>query len=154
MFCERLGWHDLESLVSKFQNRVSFGVRAEIAELTTIPYIKGSRARALYKAGLRTPQAIAEASIPEIAKTIFESASWDAQGKAYLNLLSSSSEVEKCMGWVGKHSTKAYSVRSGKKDKELCLQNSSGKSERSKVFISESWTILQLFVNVLPSLSP
>ncbi|GKC96038.1 hypothetical protein Tco_1161480 [Tanacetum coccineum] len=39
----------------------------------------GSRARALYKAGLRTPQAIAEAFIPEIAKTIFESALWDAQ---------------------------------------------------------------------------
>ncbi|XP_024986361.1 helicase and polymerase-containing protein TEBICHI [Cynara cardunculus var. scolymus] len=79
VFCERLGWHDLESLVAKFQNRVSFGVRAEIVELTTIPYIKGSRARALYKAGLRTPQAIAEASVYEIAKAIFESSSWDAQ---------------------------------------------------------------------------
>ncbi|KAK1303371.1 Serine/threonine-protein phosphatase 5 [Acorus calamus] len=31
---------DLEGPVAKFQNRVSFGVRAEIAELTTIPYIK------------------------------------------------------------------------------------------------------------------
>ena len=40
VFCERLGWHDLEGLVSKFQNRVSFGVRAEIVELTTIPYVK------------------------------------------------------------------------------------------------------------------
>lgn len=40
VFCERLGWHDLEGLISKFQNRVSFGVRAEIAELTTIPYVK------------------------------------------------------------------------------------------------------------------
>lgn len=40
LFCERLGWHDLEGLVAKFQNRVSFGVRAEIAELTTIPYVK------------------------------------------------------------------------------------------------------------------
>jgi len=39
-FCERLGWHDLEGLVSKFQNRVSFGVRAEIAELTSIPFVK------------------------------------------------------------------------------------------------------------------
>nr|GEU98392.1 peroxisomal membrane protein 13 [Tanacetum cinerariifolium] len=39
----------------------------------------GSRARELYKAGLHTPQAIVETSIPEIAKTIFESASWDAQ---------------------------------------------------------------------------
>ncbi|XP_076922423.1 helicase and polymerase-containing protein TEBICHI-like [Bidens hawaiensis] len=79
VFCERLGWNDLESLFSKFQNRVSFGVRAEIAELTTIPYIKGARARALYKAGFRTPQAIAEASVLEIAKAIFESSSWDAQ---------------------------------------------------------------------------
>ncbi|GFP80266.1 helicase and polymerase-containing protein tebichi [Phtheirospermum japonicum] len=78
VFCERLGWHDLEVLVAKFQNRVSFGVRAEIVELTSIPYIKASRARALYKAGLRTPQAIAEASIPEIVKALFESSSWNA----------------------------------------------------------------------------
>ncbi|XP_041019360.1 helicase and polymerase-containing protein TEBICHI isoform X2 [Juglans microcarpa x Juglans regia] len=79
MFCERLGWHDLEGLVAKFQNRVSFGVRAEIVELTSIPYVKGSRARSLYKAGLRTPLAIAEASIPEIVKALFESSSWAAQ---------------------------------------------------------------------------
>ncbi|XP_050213511.1 helicase and polymerase-containing protein TEBICHI isoform X2 [Mercurialis annua] len=79
LFCERLGWHDLEGLVSKFQSRVSFGVRAEVVELTTIPYVKGSRARALYKAGLRTPLAIAEASLSEIVKAIFESSSWTIQ---------------------------------------------------------------------------
>ncbi|KAL6623093.1 hypothetical protein ACP70R_032972 [Stipagrostis hirtigluma subsp. patula] len=78
-FCQRLGWNDLEGLVAKFQNRVSFGVRAEIAELTTIPFVKGSRARALYKSGLRTPVAIAEASIPEIAKALFESSTWSGQ---------------------------------------------------------------------------
>ncbi|KAJ7966000.1 helicase and polymerase-containing protein TEBICHI [Quillaja saponaria] len=82
VFCERLGWHDLEGLVAKFQNRVSFGVRAEIVELTTIPYIKGSRARALYKAGFRTPLAIAEASIPELVKALFESSSWATEGSA------------------------------------------------------------------------
>lgn len=82
VFCERLGWHDLEGLVSKFQNRVSFGVRAEIVELTTIPYVKGSRARALYKAGLRTPEAIAEASVPEMIKVLFESSSWADQDSA------------------------------------------------------------------------
>ncbi|KAL0698098.1 hypothetical protein Bca4012_054220 [Brassica carinata] len=80
VFCERLGWHDLEGLVAKLQNRVSFGVRAEIVELTSIPYIKGSRARALYKAGLRTCQAIAEASIPEIVKALFESSAWAEEG--------------------------------------------------------------------------
>ncbi|KAF5948402.1 hypothetical protein HYC85_014359 [Camellia sinensis] len=82
VFCERLGWHDLEGLVSKFRNRVSFGVRAEIVELTAIPYVKGSRARQLYKAGLRTPQAIAVASISEIVKALFESSSWVAQDSA------------------------------------------------------------------------
>ncbi|KAF5955661.1 hypothetical protein HYC85_008517 [Camellia sinensis] len=82
VFCERLGWHDLEGLVSKFQNRVSFGVRAEIVELTAIPYVKGSRARQLYKAGLRTPQAIVVASISEIVKALFESSSWVAQDSA------------------------------------------------------------------------
>lgn len=78
-FCERLGWHDLEGLVAKFQNRVSFGVRAEIVELTTIPHVKGSRARALYKAGLRTTLAIAEASVSDIAKALFESSVWSGQ---------------------------------------------------------------------------
>ncbi|CAJ1972305.1 unnamed protein product [Sphenostylis stenocarpa] len=93
VFCERLGWHDLEGLVAKFQNRVSFGVRAEIVELTTIPYVKvsskltqGSRARSLYKAGLRTPLAIAEASIPEIVKALFESSSWGTEGSAQRSL--------------------------------------------------------------------
>ncbi|XP_020585718.1 helicase and polymerase-containing protein TEBICHI [Phalaenopsis equestris] len=79
LFCERLGWHDLEGLVAKFQNRVSFGVRAEIVELTTIPFVKGSRARALYKAGLRTPLSIAEASVSDIANALFESSSWSGQ---------------------------------------------------------------------------
>ncbi|KAH7283331.1 hypothetical protein KP509_34G001800 [Ceratopteris richardii] len=78
-FCERLGWHDLEGLVSKFQSRVCFGVRAEIVELAEIPYVKASRARALYKAGLRTPQAVAQASIPELLKALFDTSSWISQ---------------------------------------------------------------------------
>ncbi|XP_038985040.1 helicase and polymerase-containing protein TEBICHI isoform X5 [Phoenix dactylifera] len=87
LFCERLGWHDLEGLVAKFQNRVSFGVRAEIAELTAIPYVKGSRARALYKAGLRTPLAIAEATVSVIAKALFESSAWAGQDDSALRRL-------------------------------------------------------------------
>ncbi|CAM8919656.1 unnamed protein product [Rhodiola kirilowii] len=79
VFCERLGWNDFEGLVAKFQNRVCFGVRAEIVELTNIQYVKGSRARALYTAGFRTPQAIAEASVHDLVKALFESSSWTAQ---------------------------------------------------------------------------
>ena len=40
LFCERLGWSDLGSLVDKFQKRVSFGVKSEIVDLTEIPFVK------------------------------------------------------------------------------------------------------------------
>ena len=43
-------------------------------------WMQGSRARALYNSGLRTPVTIAEASIPEIAKALFEN-SWSGQGR-------------------------------------------------------------------------
>ncbi|KAJ7544985.1 hypothetical protein O6H91_09G101700 [Diphasiastrum complanatum] len=71
-FCGRLGWFDFEGLVSKFQNRVSFGVRAEIVDLTQIPFVKAIRARALYKSGFRTVQAVAEASLPELMKALYD----------------------------------------------------------------------------------
>ena len=66
-FCERLGWQDLAALISKFQSRVAFGVRGEIVELMAVPFVKAGRARALYKAGFRTPQALAEATPAELA---------------------------------------------------------------------------------------
>ncbi|BBN13748.1 DNA polymerase theta [Marchantia polymorpha subsp. ruderalis] len=81
-FCQRLGWHDLEGLVSKFQSRVSFGVKSEIVELTEIPFVKGSRARGLYKAGLRTIQAVAEASMPELVKALIDATPWVAQDES------------------------------------------------------------------------
>ena len=38
---------------------MSYGVRPEIVSLTEIPHVKGHRARLMYKAGLRTPEAVA-----------------------------------------------------------------------------------------------
>ena len=42
---------------------------------------QGARARALYKSGLRTPQALVEVSLPELVKALFEASSWAAEGK-------------------------------------------------------------------------
>jgi DNA polymerase theta len=53
----------MEALVARFQGRVSHGVRAELVALTEIPYVKGARAKLLYKAGLRTPEAVAAADV-------------------------------------------------------------------------------------------
>lgn len=49
--------------MARFQGRVSNGVRAELVALTEIPYVKGARARLLYKAGLRTPEAVAGSDV-------------------------------------------------------------------------------------------
>eukprot|EP00850_Spirogloea_muscicola_P023061 SM000326S12429 [mRNA] locus=s326:82656:94371:+ [translate_table: standard] len=91
-FCERLGWHDLEGLISKFQRRVSYGVRQEIVELTSIPLVKASRARALYKANYRTPQAVAEASSGEIVKALAGGDSSEAKRR---NLISLAHKIKK-----------------------------------------------------------
>ncbi|KAL4428417.1 hypothetical protein ABPG75_002506 [Micractinium tetrahymenae] len=58
-FCERVTWYDLEALIVKFQSRVLHGVRPEILALSEIPFVKAFTARLLYRAGLRTPEAVA-----------------------------------------------------------------------------------------------
>lgn len=63
-FCEKLGWYDLEALITKFQSRVLHGVRQEILALSEIPFVKSHTARLLYKAGLRTPEAVA--AVPSV----------------------------------------------------------------------------------------
>lgn len=81
-FCERLGWSDMGSLVDKFQKRVSFGVKSEIVNLTEIPFVKAARARALFKAGLKSIQAVAEATIDELINALFCSTSRKSQDES------------------------------------------------------------------------
>ncbi|KAF6260745.1 hypothetical protein COO60DRAFT_857019 [Scenedesmus sp. NREL 46B-D3] len=69
-FCERHAWHDMEALLMRFQGRVCHGVRAELVALTEIPYVKGARAKLLYKAGLRTPEAVAAADVNRILEVL------------------------------------------------------------------------------------
>ncbi|KXZ52413.1 hypothetical protein GPECTOR_9g457 [Gonium pectorale] len=69
-FCERLGWADLEVIIAKFQSRVWYGVRPEVVALTEIPYVKGHRARVLFKAGLRTPEAVAGCELDRLVEIL------------------------------------------------------------------------------------
>ena len=68
VFCERLGWHDVELLVSKFQARVLYGVRPEVLCLMEIDHVQAATARMLFKAGLRTPEAVA--AVPDVQRVI------------------------------------------------------------------------------------
>ena len=52
------------------QARITHGVRPEILALAEIPYVKGVRARLLYNAGLRTPEAVAAVKADVIAAAL------------------------------------------------------------------------------------
>ena len=62
VFCNRLGWKNLELLLSQFQNRLMFGVERELCDLVRISLLNGFRARVLYNAGFHTLAALATAS--------------------------------------------------------------------------------------------
>ncbi len=62
VFCARLGWRNLELLLSQFQNRLTFGVERELCDLVRISLLNGFRARVLYNSGFHTLAAIATAN--------------------------------------------------------------------------------------------
>lgn len=73
-FCDRMGWADLHALLQLFTRRVFSGVKQELAALTEIPSVKGFRARILYRAGYRTPEAVADVKDANILAALFEKA--------------------------------------------------------------------------------
>lgn len=62
VFCSRLGWKNLELLLSQFQTRLSFGVERELCELVRISLLNGFHARVLFNAGFHTLSTIATAN--------------------------------------------------------------------------------------------
>ncbi|KAI4877915.1 hypothetical protein NFI96_017405, partial [Prochilodus magdalenae] len=70
VFCNRLGWHNLELLLSQFQSRLSFGVQRELCDLVRISLLNAQRARALYSAGLVTVAEVARAKMADVEKAL------------------------------------------------------------------------------------
>ena len=62
VFCSRLGWKNLELLLSQFQSRLSFGVERELCDLVRVSLLNGFRARTLYNAGFHSLSALASAN--------------------------------------------------------------------------------------------
>ena len=61
VFCEKLGWTNMELLLSQFQSRLSFGVVRELCDLVRISLLNAARARMLYTAGYHTIASVAAA---------------------------------------------------------------------------------------------
>ncbi|XP_033740640.1 LOW QUALITY PROTEIN: DNA polymerase theta-like [Pecten maximus] len=74
VFCARLGWHNLELILSQFQNRLTFGVQRELCDLVRLTLLNGQRARVLFNAGFHTVAALASA-LPADVEAVLKSSS-------------------------------------------------------------------------------
>uniref|UniRef100_A0A669QRV1 DNA polymerase theta n=1 Tax=Phasianus colchicus TaxID=9054 RepID=A0A669QRV1_PHACC len=70
VFCNRLGWHNMEVLLSQFQSRLTFGVHRELCDLVRISLLNAQRARMLYNAGFVTVAELAKASPGDVATAL------------------------------------------------------------------------------------
>ncbi|CAH1799446.1 unnamed protein product, partial [Owenia fusiformis] len=82
VFCNRLGWNNLEILLSQFQNRLTFGVQRELCDLVRISLLNGQRARVLYNGGYETIAALANADDNDIEHLLRNSVPFQSKKKA------------------------------------------------------------------------
>ncbi|XP_033111697.1 DNA polymerase theta-like [Anneissia japonica] len=66
VFCNKLGWLNMELLVSQFQHRLNFGIQRELSDLVRISLVNAQRARLLYNSGFHTVATVAAANAAEI----------------------------------------------------------------------------------------
>ncbi|XP_070791412.1 DNA polymerase theta [Pituophis catenifer annectens] len=73
IFCNRLGWHNMEQLLSQFQSRLNFGIQRELCDLVRIYLLNAQCARALYNAGFVTVADVAKGTL-EAVENVFRNA--------------------------------------------------------------------------------
>ena len=79
IFCNRLGWKNLELLVGQFQNRLQFGVTRELIDLCRLETLNGQRARILFDAGFDSIAMIANASVYNVENALSNSAPFQSK---------------------------------------------------------------------------
>ncbi|XP_013370681.1 PREDICTED: DNA polymerase theta isoform X2 [Chinchilla lanigera] len=66
VFSNRLGWHNMELLLSQFQKRLTFGIQRELCDLVRVSLLNAQRARFLYTSGFLTVADLAKANVAEV----------------------------------------------------------------------------------------
>ncbi|CAN2387728.1 double-strand break repair via alternative nonhomologous end joining [Pristimantis euphronides] len=66
VFSNRLGWHNMELLLSQFQSRLTFGVQRELCDLVRLDLLNAQRARALYNSGFITVSELARGNVSDV----------------------------------------------------------------------------------------
>jgi DNA polymerase theta len=101
VFCNRLGWFNLELLVNQFHSRLMFGVQRQLLDLVRIKLLNSHRARLFYNAGFTTVASLAMCDLKKIEKILRASISFghgtrndtESNSKLQSNQLNSNSEA-------------------------------------------------------------
>lgn len=83
IFCNRLGWHNLELLFSHFQKRVHFGIQQELCDLIQLSTLNAQRARVLYNAGYETVSSLANADPTELELVLCNAGAFERYALCY-----------------------------------------------------------------------
>ena len=81
VFCDRLGWNNLELLIGQFQSRLEFGVQRELVDLCKLLSVDGARARILFDAGIVNIAALASSKPGDIEQIIHTNTAFSAKNE-------------------------------------------------------------------------
>ncbi|ELW67555.1 DNA polymerase theta [Tupaia chinensis] len=82
VFSNRLGWHNMELLLSQFQKRLTFGIQRELCDLVRVSLLNAQRARALYASGFLTVADLARANIADVEMVLKNAVPFKSARKA------------------------------------------------------------------------
>ncbi|EDK97954.1 polymerase (DNA directed), theta, isoform CRA_d, partial [Mus musculus] len=82
VFSNRLGWHNMELLLSQFQKRLTFGIQRELCDLIRVSLLNAQRARFLYASGFLTVADLARADSAEVEVALKNSLPFKSARKA------------------------------------------------------------------------
>ncbi|XP_007942078.1 DNA polymerase theta [Orycteropus afer afer] len=82
VFSNRLGWHNMELLLSQFQKRLTFGIQRELCDLIRVSLLNAQRARFLYASGFLTVADLARANIVEVEAVLKNAVPFKSARKA------------------------------------------------------------------------
>ncbi|XP_059778117.1 DNA polymerase theta [Balaenoptera ricei] len=82
VFSHRLGWHNMELLLSQFQKRLTFGIQRELCDLVRVSLLNAQRARFLYASGFLTVADLARADVAEVESVLKNAVPFKSTRKA------------------------------------------------------------------------
>ncbi|KAF6121135.1 DNA polymerase theta [Phyllostomus discolor] len=82
VFSNRLGWHNMELLLSQFQKRLTFGIQRELCDLVRVSLLNAQRARCLYTSGFLTVADLARANVAEVEAVLKNAVPFKSARKA------------------------------------------------------------------------